>query len=179
MRAGGDQDPRRVITVATLLWDANRHSQPFSSIYDEHWVERLYRGVARNLTQPFRFVCYVDRERAADLDCEARLAARPSGERRHVHAATEGRVMQAVVIVSIESDPVTDLMEDWERIGHALASRHGPAFRALDRRMCAIEEGEVAVSAPEVHDLGEATLIVTPPREMVEVVAEARRLGVI
>jgi hypothetical protein len=55
---------RAVITVATLLWDANRHSRSFSSMYDETWAERLYRGVARHLTQPFLFVCYTDRPRA-------------------------------------------------------------------------------------------------------------------
>lgn len=53
-----------MITVATLLWQANSHSQPFSAIYDENWVEKLYRGFARNLTVPFEFVCYTDRRRA-------------------------------------------------------------------------------------------------------------------
>jgi hypothetical protein len=52
-----------MITICTLFWQANRHSKPFSSIYTEEWVERLYRGFARNLTGPFRFVCYVDRPR--------------------------------------------------------------------------------------------------------------------
>ena len=52
-----------MITIATLLWDANVNSQPFSSMYDEAWVEKLYRGFARNLNAPFRFVCYTDRER--------------------------------------------------------------------------------------------------------------------
>lgn len=81
--------------------------------------------------------------------------------------------------ISIENDPVHDLLRDWERISRALASRRGDAFRRLDRRMTSIQEGEVAVSSPQVHDLGEATLIVTPPQEMIDVVAEARRLGVI
>lgn len=52
-----------MITVATLLWDANDNSLPFSRIYDETWVEKLYRGFARNLTLPFRFVCFTDRDR--------------------------------------------------------------------------------------------------------------------
>lgn len=81
--------------------------------------------------------------------------------------------------VSVESDPVQDLLVDWERIVTALARRHGDTFRDLDRRMSAIAEGETTVSAPEVHDLGEAFLIVTPPREMTAIVADARRLGVI
>ena len=50
-----------MITVATLFWQANRKGQAYSSMYDTSWVEKLYRGVARNLTQPFDFVCYVDR----------------------------------------------------------------------------------------------------------------------
>lgn len=52
-----------VITVATLLWAPNGNSRHFSRMYDESWVEKLYRGFARNLTVPFRFVCFVDRLR--------------------------------------------------------------------------------------------------------------------
>jgi hypothetical protein len=52
-----------VLTVATLFWQANRHSRDFSAIYTEAWVEKLYRGFARHLTQPFIFVCYTDRPR--------------------------------------------------------------------------------------------------------------------
>jgi len=52
-----------VITIATMIWDANENSLDFSSMYTEEWVNRLYRGFACNLTQPWRFVCYVDRER--------------------------------------------------------------------------------------------------------------------
>lgn len=52
-----------MLTVATCLWDANEASQQFSRSYDETWVERLYRGFARNLTLPFAFVCFVDRLR--------------------------------------------------------------------------------------------------------------------
>lgn len=52
-----------MITICSLLWASNRHSKPFSSIYTEEWVEKLYRGFGRNLTEPFRFVCYVDRPR--------------------------------------------------------------------------------------------------------------------
>lgn len=52
-----------MLTICTLLWDANRLSKDFSRIYDETWVEMLYRGFARNLTAPFRFALYTDRER--------------------------------------------------------------------------------------------------------------------
>lgn len=52
-----------LLTIATLFWQANEHSQSFSTMYNETWVERLYRGFDRNLTEPFEFVCYVDRPR--------------------------------------------------------------------------------------------------------------------
>ena len=69
-----------MITVATLLWESNRHSRDFSSMYSEAWVEKLYRGFARNLTQPFRFVCYTDRPRTfREPIVQARIAsAEPS-----------------------------------------------------------------------------------------------------
>jgi len=51
-----------VLHVATMLWAPNQHSHPFS-VYDETWVEKLYRGVKRNVTVPFRFVCFVDAPR--------------------------------------------------------------------------------------------------------------------
>lgn len=53
-----------MITVATMLWDANTNSHNFSSMYNEEWVNRLYQGFARNLTQPWQFVCYTDRPRS-------------------------------------------------------------------------------------------------------------------
>jgi len=52
-----------MITIATLLWDANSKGAGFSSMYDESWVEKLWRGFDRNLTVPWSMVCYTDRER--------------------------------------------------------------------------------------------------------------------
>jgi hypothetical protein len=52
-----------MLRVATCLWDANKHSQEFSRCYNESWVEKLYRGFARNLTVPFQFVLFSDRPR--------------------------------------------------------------------------------------------------------------------
>lgn len=56
-------DARSVITIATLLWDANGSSHSFSKMYDETWVTRLYDGVARNLSLPFRFVLFTEKGR--------------------------------------------------------------------------------------------------------------------
>lgn len=52
-----------MLTVTTCLWDANDQSHGFSRCYDEGWANKLYRGFQRNLTRPFRFVVYTDRER--------------------------------------------------------------------------------------------------------------------
>lgn len=53
-----------MVHIACCLWDANGNSQDFSRCYDESWVDKLYRGFKRNLTRPFRFVCFTDRERS-------------------------------------------------------------------------------------------------------------------
>jgi len=52
-----------MLTIATLLWDRNKHSYGFSQCYDEQWVTRLHDGFARNLSSPFRFVLFTERER--------------------------------------------------------------------------------------------------------------------
>lgn len=50
-----------MIIVATLLWDANQHSFDFSKMYDESWVEKLYRGIMKHTTRrDIKFICYVD-----------------------------------------------------------------------------------------------------------------------
>jgi hypothetical protein len=54
---------RLMLTVASLLWEPNEKSLDFSRCYSEEWVHRLYAGFARNLTRPFRFVLFTDRER--------------------------------------------------------------------------------------------------------------------
>lgn len=66
--------------VTTCLWDANEESQAFSRMYDESWAEKLYRGFKRNLTIPFRFICFVDRERKFKEPIEQQpLTYRPLG----------------------------------------------------------------------------------------------------
>lgn len=65
-------------TIACVLYqgrDVPAHSR---GIFTPEWVDRLYRGVARHCTQPFRFVCYVDREDYAFREpVEARPLALP------------------------------------------------------------------------------------------------------
>ena len=51
------------LAICTLLWDSNKDSFAFSSMYDESWVEKLYRGFARNCTLPFEFICWSEKDR--------------------------------------------------------------------------------------------------------------------
>lgn len=69
-----------MLYVSTCLWDANERSQSFSQCYNEVWVERLYDGFARNLTIPFEFVLFADRERKLSRPIrQATLERRPIG----------------------------------------------------------------------------------------------------
>lgn len=49
-----------MLTVATVLWDANPTSFAWSRDYSPMWVIKLRNQFARHLTVPHRFVCYVD-----------------------------------------------------------------------------------------------------------------------
>jgi len=62
-----------LITVATLLWSPNGHSQPFSAMYTDDWALKLLNGFARNLTREFEFVLFTDRAR----DLPAVIQQRP------------------------------------------------------------------------------------------------------
>lgn len=53
----------KALTIACCLWDANDDSLPFSRHYTGIDVEKLYRGFKRNLTRPFRFVCFTEKPR--------------------------------------------------------------------------------------------------------------------
>lgn len=52
-----------MLIVSTLIWEPNEASRDFSRVYDESWVVRLCNGVARHLTEEFRFVLFTDRTR--------------------------------------------------------------------------------------------------------------------
>lgn len=59
-----------MLTVCTLLWDANEDSHDFSKAYDESWVLKLKAGFDRNLTRPHRFVLFTDKKRDLPSDIE-------------------------------------------------------------------------------------------------------------
>ena len=51
------------ITFITILFDGRKTGVPRYSIrYSPEWVDKLYRGFARHVDQPFEMVCLADRE---------------------------------------------------------------------------------------------------------------------
>lgn len=52
-----------MLHVVSMLWNTNDHSLPTSRCYDDTWAIKLYNGFARNLTVPFKFVLFTDRDR--------------------------------------------------------------------------------------------------------------------
>lgn len=69
-----------MLQIACCIWDPNDASFKFSRMYNEEWVERLYRGYRRNLTRPFEFVCFTDRERPLQKEIrQEALATQPPG----------------------------------------------------------------------------------------------------
>lgn len=64
-----------MITIATLLWDANEYTPELSKGYDESWAEKLYRAAKRHLTQPFRMIVWTERERVFREPIEQRRLA--------------------------------------------------------------------------------------------------------
>ncbi|WP_270374971.1 hypothetical protein [Marinicauda sp. Alg238-R41] len=67
-----------MITVATLFWEPSERSARWSRAYTVEWVEKLYRGFARNLTGPFRFVVFTDRLREYGEPIEQELLTNPA-----------------------------------------------------------------------------------------------------
>ena len=51
------------VVIAVPFWNTNAGTKSFSSMYDESWVEKLYRGIKRHCTVPFEFVCFTERDR--------------------------------------------------------------------------------------------------------------------
>lgn len=69
-----------MITIACCLWDANEQSFAFSRDYTEADVDRLHRAFKRNLTVPFRTVCFTERPRKFEEDIwQERLSANEPG----------------------------------------------------------------------------------------------------
>lgn len=91
-----------VLHVATCLWDANEHTARNSGSYSELDAEKLYRGFARNLTIPFRFVVFVDRDRefAEPRIEQERLS---SGSPTYGHFTEPYRLNEPMILVGLDT----------------------------------------------------------------------------
>ena len=50
------------VTIAVVLYQGEDVPAHSLGIFTPEWVDRLYRGVSRNTSRPFNFVCFVDRD---------------------------------------------------------------------------------------------------------------------
>jgi len=86
---------------------------------------------------------------------------------------------QLVRTLTVEMDLVGDAIDDVERIFRALARKHGPAFRALEREVERLMNGDAELSPPPFHHIGGGCYVAEPYPELAAIVREARALGVI
>jgi hypothetical protein len=57
-----------MLSVVVPLFDGKRFGIPHTTgVYDGEWVNKLYRGLARNTTRAFELVVLVDRHYDKDL----------------------------------------------------------------------------------------------------------------
>lgn len=82
----------------------------------------------------------------------------------------------ALMKLRIESDAVVDAARELNALSDTLRNRHGEAYRALLRRIDAIE---VVTFEPIIKTTDDGAIIMTPPAEWTAILAEARKLGVI
>lgn len=111
----------RTITIATMIWHPTRESYPFSRIYDESWVLKLFAGVARNLTAfAPRFVCYVDEPRdLPDWVAQRPIANRPAGYRDFTQPYELGGPMMLMGLDTVivgDIDPLAAYCFDAQRL---------------------------------------------------------------
>lgn len=93
--------------------------------------------------------------------------------------------MAQTVTLSLETELLTDAFDDLKRAARAIHRHHGSEVRSLDRRIAAIVEGDTPIEPPVLlKELlkGEGNnliVVAVPPKQITDLVKEARRLGVI
>jgi len=76
----------------------------------------------------------------------------------------------------IETDLITDAVQDLASIQRTLATRHGEAFRLLERRIAGLLND--TASLPRIHILAGGVFVAQPTPEMTAIIRDARALGV-
>lgn len=78
-----------------------------------------------------------------------------------------------------ETDLIHDAVQDVQRAFAALASRHGEAFRDLERRIARLADEDQTFGEILIHNLEPGRFVMEPPALLKALVAEARGLGVL
>jgi len=91
-----------------------------------------------------------------------------------------GIEMAATTVTLIaETELFQDAIADVQRVFEALATRHGPQFRALERRIEDVIEERRPLSAPKFHHIGDGHYVIAPPVEIMAIIRDAKKTGVI
>ena len=80
--------------------------------------------------------------------------------------------------LTAELTPALDALDDLQRAHERLASRHGDAFRALDREIDGILEGGELVATADLEG-DRSRFFIIPSPKVTEALKRARQLGVI
>lgn len=117
-----------VLAVVTHLWEPNEASFSFSRCYSEEWVHRLYDGFSRNLTRPFEFFLFTDRQRELKRPItQVQLERRPIGYGSVIESF---RLARPSIIVGLDT-VVTgncDAMADYCMTGKVMLLPRDPFF---------------------------------------------------
>lgn len=91
-----------MLTVCSLLWDANRKSKSFSTMYDETWALKLFNGFDRHLTFEHRNVLYTDRLR--ELPASIRQVVVPDlGQRGYADCIRPYEMGVPMILVGLDT----------------------------------------------------------------------------
>jgi hypothetical protein len=90
-----------MLAIVSLLWDSNRHSESFSQAYDESWVEKLYHGFERNLTDEFEFILYTDRTR--EFSVPVTQVMLPNVAPNYGHCILPYRLGRPMILVGLDT----------------------------------------------------------------------------
>lgn len=81
-----------------------------------------------------------------------------------------------VLTFHFETELVQDALSEVEALFRRLVKRHGDEYRKLERRIEGVLENFKHLDFGD-YPLGASRYIITPPREVIEIIEEARRLG--
>lgn len=57
-----------MITVGTVFYQNDTGMPPWGKCYTPEWVDKLYRGISRNYSKEFRFICLTDKRYSFEED---------------------------------------------------------------------------------------------------------------